>query len=202
MSSIKKASSRSRASDQKLPFDWKLVVTPLHIWTVVLVFILDQVSKYWVLFKIEHGFERVPVWEPWFAFVHVKNPGAAFGLFADLSLVGRILIFGSVTVVCVWLLIYWMGTTPKVQKWQRFAFALILGGALGNLKDRIIYQEVTDFIAVRIPMGFLKWFNSSNLPYYDWPTFNVADMGISTGVGIVLFLLLMESRQASKRRAP
>ncbi len=187
--------------NETLKFSWKRVFSPLHIWTCLIVFVLDQATKYWVLYEIEHGFERIPIWEPWFSFIHVKNPGAAFGLFADLSLMGRILVFGTVTVICVSLLLSWMGTIDPARRWQRFAFALILGGALGNLKDRIFFQEVTDFIAVRIPLGFLQLINDQWIAYYDWPTFNVADMGISVGVGIMLFILLCESLQQRKSRS-
>ena len=182
----------------QLEFSWKRVLTPLHLWTTIVVLVLDQATKYWVLYEIEHGAERIPIWEPWFSFIHVKNPGAAFGLFADLPLIGRILIFGTVTVICVWLLLYWMGTTPLIQKWQRFAFALILGGALGNLKDRVLFQQVTDFIAVRIPLEWISWIHPRFPNFYDWPTFNIADMGISIGVSIVLLLLIGESIQQKR----
>jgi signal peptidase II len=186
----------------RVNFSWKLVLTPLHVWTTLIVFILDQVTKYWVLYEIDHGAERIPIWEPLLSFIHVKNPGAAFGLFADLSLMGRILIFGTVTIICVWLLIYWMGTTPKALKWQRFAFALILGGAIGNLKDRIFFQQVTDFIAVRIPFDWISWIHPRFPNFYDWPTFNVADMGISVGVSIVILALIVESfKQKSFKRS-
>lgn len=181
-------------------FSWTRVLLPMHIWTVLSVFVLDQITKWWVLFEIDHGRERISIWEPWMAIIHVKNPGAAFGLFAESSLIFRLVVFGLVTLACVGLLLYWLGTTPQAYRWQRFAFALVLGGAFGNLKDRILFQQVTDFIAVRIPLGFLQSINENWISYYDWPTFNVADMAISTGVTLIFILLTFEKPIQRMRR--
>jgi signal peptidase II len=147
----------------------------MHIVTVLVSVILDQVTKYLVIFNMRLG-ERIPIL-PFFDLVHIKNRGAAFGIFHDSSPMFRLIFFGIVTIVCVYLLVYWLGTTPREDKWQRFALALILGGALGNLKDRVFFGQVTDFARI----------------YYEawsWPAFNIADSAISIGVTIVVLKLL------------
>lgn len=157
--------------DKPIPFSWKNVWTPLNIWTVVLCVLLDQGSKYLIIFTMDEG-RRIPIFS-FFNLVHYKNKGAAFGMFHDASPTFRLIFFGLITIICVAFLIWSIGTSPRWDRFHRFSLALILGGALGNVKDRVIFQEVTDFIEV-----FYKT--------YYWPAFNVADMAISVGVTLLI----------------
>lgn len=156
-------------------FNWRLALLPMHLVVVISSVILDQITKYLVIFNMQLG-ERIPLL-PVLDLVHIKNRGAAFGIFHDASPWFRLIFFGVVTIVCVYLLVYWLGTTPKEDRWQRFALALILGGALGNLKDRVFFGQVTDFVRVY----YQDW---------SWPAFNVADSAISVGVVIIILRLL------------
>lgn len=170
-----------------LSVDWKRVFLPLHIWTVVIAVVLDQITKYWVIFNLREGVDRISVWAPWFEIVHIKNPGAAWGFLADSSGWVRLLVFGAVTIFCIIFILHELSQATKEMLWYRFGLSLILGGAFGNLKDRAIFQEVTDFIAVRIP-----------IVDYDYPRFNIADSAITVGVAIIVLAVLIGSFQKKK----
>lgn len=167
-------------------FRWEWVLKPFPIAVVLGSFLLDQATKYAVIFTMPRG-SSIPIM-PGFELVHITNRGAAFGIFHDASPVFRILFFGTVTVVCIWLLISWLGTTPPTQKLQRWGLLLILGGALGNVKDRVIFGEVTDFIHV--------YYKS-----YSWPAFNIADSAICVGVGLILLVLIRQKFLERKKRS-
>lgn len=135
---------------------------------------LDRVTKLWIIRHIPLGGE-IDVIPRVFWFSHVRNPGAAFSLFIDSSrptlthwlLVGFSLAAALVVVVALLRIgRRFSGTTV--------ALALILGGTLGNVWDRIRFGMVTDFLAFRIV-------------HYHWPDFNVADSSIVVG-GIILVL--------------
>ena len=154
--------------------------------TVVSVFALDQITKYLIIFKMEVG-DRIEIL-PIFNIVHYKNKGAAFGMFHDSSPTFRLVFFGLVTIACVFYLVWSLATTPEADKFYRFIIALILGGALGNVKDRMIFQQVTDFLD-------FHW------GIEHFPAFNVADMAITSGVSLmILQYLIAHSRHRRKKR--
>lgn len=140
----------------------------------VLVIVLDQASKLWVLNGLglmEGGAgARIEVLPPWFNLTMVWNRGVSFGLFAADSLWVRIvLIVFSLAIAGV--IAFWM--TRAERKLQALAFGLIIGGAVGNVIDRVAYGAVADFLD----------FSGLWFPY----VFNVADAAISVGVaGLVL----------------
>lgn len=158
-----------------MPFTWKAVLKPLVWITALLVFVLDQATKYSILTYIPYG-GKIEVC-PFLNIIHTTNTGAAFGIFHQTSGWFRLIFFGVVTIVCLYLLIYWLGTTPVKDRLQRFSLALILGGALGNVVDRVLYGHVTDFIDV--------YYGN-----YHWPAFNIADSGITVGVVLIFVKLL------------
>ena len=167
-----------------VPFDKSLVLEK-KIWIIaVSIFIFDQLTKYWIIWKLNVG-EVVPVM-PFFNLVHYKNRGAAFGMFHNSSPEFRLVFFGLVTLVFLTLIVYWLGTASLKDRAYRLGLALILGGALGNVKDRVIFQEVTDF---------LDFYVGS----YHWPAFNVADSAITVGVCWVMLLQLPWHKWISKR---
>ena len=125
----------------------------------------------------------VPVIGDFVQWIHVKNRGSAFGIFQG----GRyfFIAFSLVSIALIGIL----AVTPRYRT-PRFAICLglILGGAFGNLLDRIAYGAVTDWIDVGIGMT-------------RWPTFNVADIGISLGVLFLAFLLIWPSSPDEPRSA-
>jgi signal peptidase II len=122
-----------------------------------------------------------------FYITHVRNTGAAFGLFSDAPQIPRLTFFISVSLVAVGIIISFYRKLSPGDRLAALALGLILGGALGNLSDRIFRQEVVDFLHFRLWGG------------YAWPDFNVADSAIVLGVGLlVLELLASEGEQ----RAP
>lgn len=167
----------------QLPFSFKRALLPMHWITVLTCLIGDQVIKYLIIFKVPRGASIEVL--PFFEIVHIKNRGAAFGMFHDASPTFRLVFFGIVTIVALVWLVRELGMTAPESKGLRFALALILGGALGNVKDRVIFGEVTDFLHV-----FYKEFS--------WPAFNIADSCISVGVTIMLFLFAHQAWSSSK----
>lgn len=149
----------------------------------VVVFVLDQSTKWWVGYTFSYG-EVVNV-APVLNFTLVYNTGAAFSFLSDaggwqrwfLSLLASAISLG---------LIYWIYQLPKQQLLLPSALGLILGGALGNLVDRLLFGYVVDFID-------LYYRN------YHWPAFNLADAAICLGAGL---LLLDAFRKPSQRNAP
>jgi signal peptidase II len=145
------------------------------------VILLDQLTKSWIRANLQLGeIYRPDLWLSDFArIVHWKNTGAAFGMFQSGGMIFTVLSF-VVSVV----IIYYFPQTPRTDWLIRLAMGLLLGGAVGNLIDRLQQGHVTDFISVG-----------------DFPVFNVADSSISLGV-VVLFLgMWKQEREARAERA-
>ena len=140
--------------------------------------ILDRISKNWVAGHIELG-NTITVIPGVFRISHVMNSGAAFSLFEFSrrpGLVRELLIgFSVIAAVAIFFFLLKMGRRVTCTT---VALALILGGAIGNVYDRIQYGMVIDFLEVHIILG--SW-------NYHWPDFNIADSAIVVG-GILLFL--------------
>jgi signal peptidase II len=136
------------------------------------VVVLDQFTKWMVRSELPLH-DGVPVFPGFFSIVHAANRGGAFSLFAEAHEAIRLPFFFAAAVVAVGFLIYFVRQIPSDQRLLLFALAAVLGGALGNLIDRAVFGQVTDFLLV----------------YYHgwtWPAFNVADSFISIGVTILV----------------
>ena len=141
---------------------------------ITAVLILDQFTKYLVVTYIRM-FDTISIVPGFFNLTHVRNRGAAFGIFSSFPGFVRSVFFVLVTLIAVAVIaVVIKKTVDRVQVW---AFSLIAGGALGNLIDRIRYNEVVDFI---------DWYIRS----YHWPSFNIADSAISIGVGLLIVDML------------
>ena len=140
-----------------------------------LVIASDRLSKVLVIRHIELG-----TWNdilPGLALTHVHNRGIAFSMFSEGGWLSRIVLHGVILTAVV--LIAWMLFQHGQQRrLPGVAFGLILGGAIGNLIDRVLYGWVIDFIHVWLRVGDKSW---------SWPDFNVADSAIS--VGAILLIL-------------
>jgi signal peptidase II len=138
----------------------------------LVVAVADRATKAVILDQLIPG-QTIPIVPGFFSLVYVRNPGAAFGLLASAGSGWRDVFLVSVSVLAVAGLIYLIHRTPAERKWERFAAAAVIGGALGNLYDRLVYGEVIDFLDVYVG----NW---------HWPAFNVADSAITVGVVILL----------------
>ena len=136
------------------------------------VVVLDQISKALVL-KYMPLYESIPIIPGFFNLSHVHNPGGAFGFLARNGSPIRHWLFLCASMLALGLVFYIYRQTPKAFVWLRAAMAMIFGGAIGNLIDRIRFGEVVDFLDFYIG----SW---------HWPTFNLADSGVTIGVGIFL----------------
>lgn len=140
------------------------------MWLFVLplaVVILDQFSKYIVVENMALG-ESIPIIEEVFHLTYILNPGAAFGMFAHNRL-----FFIAIAVVVIGIII-WARREILASPWEvKAGCGLFLGGAIGNLIDRARQGLVIDFFDFRI-----------------WPVFNIADIAICIGVGLIIWNLL------------
>jgi signal peptidase II len=138
---------------------------------------LDVVTKLLVDRQLTYA-DRIPVIEGFFYLTHVRNPGAAFGLFADGDPQIRLAIFIGVSVLAVAIILSFFRQLAPGDRLSALALGLILGGAVGNLLDRVFRGEVVDFLHFRLWRG------------YSWPDFNLADSFIVVGVGFLVLELL------------
>lgn len=144
------------------------------LWLSIAVIVIDQLTKLWIDSSMTLH-ERLPLIEGFFDLTLAYNPGAAFSFLADAGGWQRWFFTILSTVVTI-ILVVWLKRLPAHEKVNAVALALIIGGAVGNLIDRIAYGHVIDFLLVY----YQQW---------SWPAFNVADSAIS--VGVVLMLLAM-----------
>jgi signal peptidase II len=148
-----------------------------------LVVALDRATKLWIVSHLQLG-QAIVIIPRVFRLTHVLNTGAAFSMFegsTSPNLVRNVLIgFSVIAVVVVLVLIWKMG---RVLSLTSVALALILGGAVGNLYDRIRFAYVVDFLEVHIV-------------HYHWPDFNVADSAIVVGACLLLLEMLRPQRSA------
>lgn len=140
------------------------------LWLSLIIVILDQLTKYWVSHQFSL-YESLPIF-PGFNLVYVHNTGAAFSFLSDAGGWQRWLFISLSSAVCI-ALIAWLKSHPASGVWLAVALALILGGAAGNLIDRVLFGYVIDFI----DFYYKKW---------HWPAFNVADSAISIGVVMLI----------------
>ena len=134
------------------------------IWLSFLVILLDRFTKITIVSKMTEG-ESIPVLDNIFHITYVLNPGAAFGMLPHNR--PFFLLIGAVAVVAI----IWLRKDILSEGWKvRCGTALFLGGTLGNLWDRIQTGLVIDFLDFRI-----------------WPVFNVADIAICVGTGLIMW---------------
>jgi signal peptidase II len=136
------------------------------------VVVLDQLTK-WCVRRAMPLYASIPVIDGFFSITHARNPGGAFSFLAGTNHDFRVPFFFLASSVAIGVLVYFLRQIPVDQRWLLFAVAAVLGGALGNLIDRVAFGQVTDFL-------LLYW------GQYQWPAFNVADSFITIGVTILI----------------
>ncbi len=153
------------------------------LWLTLAIVVLDRATKAWFEARTVEGW-RHEIIRNFIYLVHSRNPGIAFGVLADSAspFTRVILITGSLAVIAV---LAWLLVTGKiVNTMGNGGFALLLGGAAGNVSDRIFHGAVTDFFEV--------WFGA-----YHYPAFNVADSAITIGAVLILLDALFGHKQES-----
>jgi signal peptidase II len=130
---------------------------------VLAVVVLDQLTKMWVVSSMRLH-ESVPLIDGLLSLTYVRNTGAAFSLLAGAPEAFRVPFFLTVASVAIVAIGLFLWNTPASHRLTLVALALVLGGAAGNLIDRLTYGEVIDFVDV-------YWGD------WHWPAFNVADSG-------------------------
>lgn len=141
-------------------------------WIAGLVVVLDLFTKWLVLANVplHHSIAVIP---GFFNLTHVLNPGGAFGFMASGSPGLRNLLFLGVAIVAMGLIVYFYRSTPRSYPFLAAALAMIFGGAVGNIVDRLRFGVVVDFLDLYVGA-------------YHWPAFNVADSAITVGIAIFI----------------
>lgn len=153
-----------------------------------LVVVIDQLLKILIHTNYRLG-ESTAVIENFFNITYVRNSGAAFGFLHDSPPMFREIFFLSIPPIAMIFILSLFKTVKEDQRWQIWALSSIFGGAIGNYIDRLQYRYVIDFLDFHIQNK------------YSWPAFNVADMAIVGGVGVLMVLYFQESKMNKKANA-
>ena len=137
------------------------------------VILLDQVSKALVL-RFIPLYKSIPVIPGFFSLTHIHNPGGAFGFMAQNNSILRHWLFLAAAMLALVLILYFYQHTPRTHRWLGVALALIFGGAVGNMIDRLRFAQVVDFLDIHVGS-------------FHWPTFNIADSGVT--IGVLIFII-------------
>ncbi len=141
-----------------------------------LVVVLDQATK-WLIASSFSYYEEVKVIPGFFNLIYIHNPGGAFGIFAKNQGTLQSMLFILIAFAAMGLVLYLYKNTPSEYPVLSVGFALIFGGALGNMIDRIRLGKVIDFIDLYVA-------------HLHWPAFNIADSAISIGMVIFGFYIV------------
>lgn len=149
---------------------------------------LDQVAKLLVSRTIRLG-KTIPIIPNFLDLSHVLNPGAAFGFLASQSAAFRNPFFIGISLLAIVLIVYYYHRYLRHARLPAVALGLVLGGAAGNLIDRLRLGVVVDYLDVHVHR-------------YHWPAFNLADAAISVGVGLMLLDMVLDWRRRRARKGP
>jgi signal peptidase II len=161
-----------------MPERWKACAT------AAVVFGLDRLTK-WIVETRVSAFDAYPVIPGFFSIVHAQNRGAAFGIFADSASEWRtffLIVLSLAATAFVGAMLWRAHSLNRLTFW---GLALIMGGAAGNIFDRIVRGTVTDFLLLY-------------LGEYQWPAFNVADSAVSVGAGMLILEMLKTGKQPAR----
>lgn len=151
----------------------------LYYIIALIVIALDQVTKYMTVQSIPY--REAVEWIPGFiSFTHHRNTGAAWSI-----LEGQMLFFYVVTLIIVGVIIYYLHKYGRKERLFGLALSLILGGAIGNFIDRLLFQFVVDMI---------------RLEFINFPIFNIADIALTVGVGLMIVYLILDEIKNYKQK--
>lgn len=143
-----------------------------------LIILLDQLTKALVLQHFQL-YDTVSIVPGFFNLTYIRNPGGAFGVLAGGGSALRNLLFLGAGSVALGMILFFLRATPLKERLMRFTLALIFGGAIGNIIDRLRFGEVVDFLDFYL--GSLHW-----------PAFNVADSAITIGIGLFVYHIIFK----------
>jgi signal peptidase II len=156
----------------------------LYLGLSLFLFAMDRLSKSLVVSRLPL-YDSVPVIPDFFHLTHVANTGALFGLMAGMDSPLRGIVFITIPVLAIALILVFQFRTEESELPVQVGLSLILGGAMGNLYDRVLYGHVVDFL-------------DFSLAGHHWPAFNLADSSICLGV----FTLVLDLLRHDRRTAP
>ncbi len=154
--------------------------TLYFLWTLAITLPIDRLTKRWIVDHFAYGEVQVVIPE-FFNLTHVRNPGGAFSLLANLPQAWSQFFFLGTGALAIGLLLVFLRRLEPEERLSALAIGAVLGGAIGNLTDRIVYGAVIDFLDFRLWGG------------YAWPTFNLADSWIVCGVAILMLGVFFET---------
>lgn len=152
----------------------------MFIWVAIslLIIIADQITKYFVLQNVSMT-ETIPIVSGFLNLVYVKNPGAAFSMLAD-----KTYLLSVISIVVCFFLIWFLVTRTEKSKLLTVSVAMILGGAVGNLIDRLLRGYVVDYI---------------ELCFVNFPVFNLADIAITCGAILLMIYVIFFDGNKNKQ---
>ncbi len=148
---------------------------------------LDQLTKMYVHTHFLLG-ESHTVLPGFFDLTYVRNEGAAFGIFREAHDTFRNIFFLTMPPLAIAFILYIMREVPDSDKLQNVALSLVCGGAIGNYIDRLRFRYVIDFLDFHLQR---KW---------TYPAFNVADISIVTGIGILMLIMYLQWYEEKKKK--
>lgn len=154
-----------------------------------LIIAIDQITKLYIHTHYQLG-ESTPLMPGYFNLTYVRNFGAAFGFLGDAHPAFREIFFLATPPMALIIILLILRGVSESDLWQTLALSSVFGGAVGNYIDRLRFRYVIDFLDFHLK------------DQYTWPAFNVADMAIVGGVGLLLFLMFLEGRQKSASQEP
>jgi signal peptidase II len=162
-------------------------VRGFHFLIALLVLCLDREAK-WIVARNISLHDTIPLIPGFFRLTHVENRGAAFGLFADSPSQWKIAVLVLFSILALAIISVLLWRNSHSMRTTGVGLALILGGAVGNLWDRLLSGRVVDFLLFYIGQ-------------YQWPAFNVADSAIVIGAGLLVAEILFGKSSAQEKSA-
>lgn len=150
-------------------------------WILLLgTFAIDQITKYIIDATMQLG-QSIPVIKKFFSITAVHNTGAAWSMFE-----GQMVLFAIVSIIALGIMIAYFASTKQEEFITRSGLILMISGTLGNFYDRMMFQYVRDFL-------------DFNIFGYDFPVFNVADICLCVGAGLIILTFVIEQYWGLKR---
>ncbi len=154
----------------------------MRIWNIISVIILDQITKYMIIHNLKLH-QAIPI-TGFFNITYIKNTGVVFGIMSNMKQSIPPILFVVINIIAIIILILWL-LKPDNNIWMNMGISLIIGGAFGNLMDRLVYGGVIDFLDFHIGKC-------------HWPAFNIADTAITIGTILLGIGLFFKDKYAPK----